>query len=149
MAPTTDRFFLFPGYPAVRQLRLGSPLLNSKFRTQSLLSIKLKASMDRRNPGNRRNWRNRRQINLYVGNSLEAKISVWFDYDNCIFPSGSNPEQLPYHIRKALNRMGYTSPMVIRPFIDVSFQDKRVAQGLRIARVESTHVPAERWRVCV
>ncbi|KAL6538109.1 hypothetical protein OROGR_012097 [Orobanche gracilis] len=95
--------------------------------------------MDRRNQGNRRN---QRQRNPYIRNPLEAKISVWFDYENCIFPSGSNPEQLPYNIRKALDRTGYTGPMEIRSFTDVSFQDKKVAQGLRIAGVESTHVPA-------
>ncbi|KAD3067513.1 hypothetical protein E3N88_35393 [Mikania micrantha] len=72
----------------------------------------------------------------------KAKISVWWDIENCQVPKGCEPHSIAQNIRSALVDMNYCGPVSIYAYGDTNRIPASVQQGLNTTGIALNHVPA-------
>lgn len=71
-----------------------------------------------------------------------AKISVWWDIENCQVPKGCEPHSIAQNISSALVNMNYCGPVSISAYGDTNRIPASVQQGLNSTGIALNHVPA-------
>ncbi|KAM0040568.1 putative NYN domain, limkain-b1-type, meiosis regulator and mRNA stability factor 1 [Helianthus debilis subsp. tardiflorus] len=71
-----------------------------------------------------------------------AKISVWWDIENCQVPKGCQPHSIAQNISSALVDMNYCGPVSISAYGDTNGIPASVQQGLNSTGIALNHVPA-------
>ncbi|KAG4913841.1 hypothetical protein JHK82_054428 [Glycine max] len=71
-----------------------------------------------------------------------AKISVWWDIENCHVPKGSDPHAIAQNISSALVRMNYCGPVSISAYGDTTRIPASVQHALSSTGISLNHVPA-------
>ncbi|XP_011023875.1 PREDICTED: uncharacterized protein LOC105125218 [Populus euphratica] len=71
-----------------------------------------------------------------------AKISVWWDIENCHVPMGCDPHAIAQNISSALVKMNYCGPVSISAYGDTHRIDSAVQQALSSTGIALNHVPA-------
>ncbi|KAI7725990.1 hypothetical protein M8C21_015245 [Ambrosia artemisiifolia] len=71
-----------------------------------------------------------------------AKISVWWDIENCQVPKGFEPHSIAQNISTALADMNYCGPVSISAYGDTNGIPASVQQGLNSTGIALNHVPA-------
>ncbi|KAI3509055.1 hypothetical protein L1887_24079 [Cichorium endivia] len=72
----------------------------------------------------------------------KAKISVWWDIENCQVPKGCEPHSIAQNISSALVNMNYCGPVSISAYGDTNRVPASVQQGLNSTGIALNHVPA-------
>nr|XP_043621380.1 uncharacterized protein LOC122593094 [Erigeron canadensis] len=72
----------------------------------------------------------------------KAKISVWWDIENCQVPKGCEPHSIAQNISSALANMNYCGPVSISAYGDTTRITASVQQGLNSTGIALNHVPA-------
>ncbi|KAK1434528.1 hypothetical protein QVD17_00275 [Tagetes erecta] len=72
----------------------------------------------------------------------KAKISVWWDIENCQVPKGFEPHSIAQNISSALVNMNYCGPVSISAYGDTNRIPNSVQQGLNSTGIALNHVPA-------
>ncbi|KAI3810752.1 hypothetical protein L1987_20374 [Smallanthus sonchifolius] len=72
----------------------------------------------------------------------KAKISVWWDIENCQVPKGCEPHSIAQNISSALVNMNYCGPVSISAYGDTNRITASVQQGLNSTGIALNHVPA-------
>ncbi|XP_071725472.1 uncharacterized protein [Rutidosis leptorrhynchoides] len=72
----------------------------------------------------------------------KAKISVWWDIENCQVPKGCEPHSIAQNISSALVNMNYCGPVSISAYGDTNRIPSSVQQGLNSTGIALNHVPA-------
>ncbi|KAL8208864.1 hypothetical protein R6Q57_008276 [Mikania cordata] len=72
-----------------------------------------------------------------------AKISVWWDIENCQVPKGFEPHSIAQNVSTALVHMNYCGPVTISAYGDTSRIPASVKQGLNSTGIALNHVPAD------
>ncbi|KAK9054840.1 hypothetical protein SSX86_025919 [Deinandra increscens subsp. villosa] len=72
----------------------------------------------------------------------KAKISVWWDIENCQVPKGCEPHSIAQNISSALVNMNYCGPVSISAYGDTNRIPASVQQGLNSTGIALNHVPA-------
>ncbi|KAJ0916148.1 putative NYN domain, limkain-b1-type, meiosis regulator and mRNA stability factor 1 [Helianthus annuus] len=72
-----------------------------------------------------------------------AKISVWWDIENCQVPKGFEPHSIAQNISSALVNMNYCGPVSISAYGDTNGIPASVQQGLNSTGIALNHVPAD------
>lgn len=72
----------------------------------------------------------------------KAKISVWWDIENCQVPKGCEPHSIAQNISSALVNMNYCGPVSISAYGDTNRITASVQQGLNSTGISLNHVPA-------
>ncbi|CAN4110872.1 unnamed protein product [Withania somnifera] len=71
-----------------------------------------------------------------------ARISVWWDIENCQVPRGSDPHAIAQNISSALVNMNYCGPVSISAYGDTTKISSSVQQALNSTGIGLNHVPA-------
>ncbi|CAI9101380.1 OLC1v1038690C1 [Oldenlandia corymbosa var. corymbosa] len=71
-----------------------------------------------------------------------AKISVWWDIENCQVPKGSEPHMIAQNISSALVKMNYCGPVSISAYGDTTRISNSIQQALNSTGIALNHVPA-------
>ncbi|XP_009782812.1 uncharacterized protein LOC107796831 [Nicotiana tabacum] len=71
-----------------------------------------------------------------------ARISVWWDIENCQVPRGSDPHAIAQNISSALVNMNYCGPVSISAYGDTTKISPSVQQALNSTGIALNHVPA-------
>ncbi|KAK7284458.1 hypothetical protein RJT34_19204 [Clitoria ternatea] len=71
-----------------------------------------------------------------------AKLSVWWDIENCQVPKGSDPHAIAQNISSALVRMNYCGPVSISAYGDTTRIPASVQHALSSTGISLNHVPA-------
>ncbi|KAF7818084.1 Endonuclease or glycosyl hydrolase with C2H2-type zinc finger domain, putative isoform 1 [Senna tora] len=71
-----------------------------------------------------------------------AKISVWWDIENCQVPKGCDPHAIAQNITSALVKMNYCGPVSISAYGDTNRIPSSVQMGLSSTGISLNHVPA-------
>ncbi|CAJ1870762.1 unnamed protein product [Sphenostylis stenocarpa] len=71
-----------------------------------------------------------------------AKISVWWDIENCHVPKGSDPHVIAQNISSTLVRMNYCGPVSISAYGDTTRIPASVQHALSSTGISLNHVPA-------
>ncbi|XP_052206050.1 uncharacterized protein LOC127810551 [Diospyros lotus] len=72
----------------------------------------------------------------------KAKISVWWDIENCQVPKGCEPHSIAQNISSALSNMNYCGPVSIYAYGDTTGIPSTVQQALNSTGIALNHVPA-------
>ena len=73
----------------------------------------------------------------------KAKISVWWDIENCQVPKGCEPHTIAQNISSALVKMNYCGPVsTISAYGDTTRIPASVQQALNSTGIALNHVPA-------
>ncbi|XP_052206052.1 uncharacterized protein LOC127810553 [Diospyros lotus] len=72
----------------------------------------------------------------------KAKISVWWDIENCQVPKGCEPHSIAQNISSALANMNYCGPVSIYAYGDTTGIPATVQQALNSTGIALNHVPA-------
>lgn len=72
----------------------------------------------------------------------EAKMSVWWDIENCQVPRGSDANLIAQNISTALARAGFTGPISISAYGDTNKCNPAVQHALSSTGISLHHVPA-------
>lgn len=73
---------------------------------------------------------------------LSAKISVWWDIENCAVPKGCEPHSIAQNISSALVKMNYCGPLSISAYGDTHRIPPSIQQALSSTGIALNHVPA-------
>ena len=71
-----------------------------------------------------------------------AKISVWWDIENCQVPKGCETHAIAQNISSALVKMNYCGPVSISAYGDTNRIPGSVQQALNSTGIALNHVPA-------
>ncbi|MCI23606.1 limkain-b1 [Trifolium medium] len=71
-----------------------------------------------------------------------AKISVWWDIENCQVPRNFNPNTIAKNITSALFNSNFHGPLSISAYCDTTGLPFHVQQALSSTGVSLYHVPA-------
>ncbi|XP_047322557.1 uncharacterized protein LOC124926388 isoform X2 [Impatiens glandulifera] len=71
-----------------------------------------------------------------------AKISVWWDIENCQVPKTSDPHSIAQNITSALVKMNYCGPVSISAYGDTTRLPGSVQEALNSTGIALNHVPA-------
>ncbi|CAK9185983.1 unnamed protein product [Ilex paraguariensis] len=74
---------------------------------------------------------------------VTAKISVWWDIENCHVPKGCESHSIAQNISSALVKMNYCGPVSISAYGDTTKIPATVQQALNSTGISLNHVPAE------
>ncbi|XP_068662649.1 uncharacterized protein [Aristolochia californica] len=77
-----------------------------------------------------------------AGEYALAKISVWWDIENCHVPKGCDPHAIAQNISMALENMDYRGPLSISSYGDTNKIPAAVQQALSSTGIALNHVPA-------
>ncbi|KAI8025253.1 Meiosis regulator and mRNA stability factor 1 [Camellia lanceoleosa] len=72
----------------------------------------------------------------------KAKISVWWDIENCQVPKGCDPHAIAQNISSALAKMNYCGSVSISAYGDTTGIRSTVQQALNSTGISLNHVPA-------
>ncbi|KAG5555755.1 hypothetical protein RHGRI_006410 [Rhododendron griersonianum] len=72
----------------------------------------------------------------------KAKISVWWDIENCQVPKGCEPHSIAQNITNALTNMNYLGPVSVSAYGDTSGIPASVQQALNSTGIALNQVPA-------
>jgi meiosis arrest female protein 1 len=72
----------------------------------------------------------------------KAKISVWWDIENCAVPRGCEPHSITQNITNALANMNYCGPVSVSAYGDTNRIPASVQQALNSTGIALNHVPA-------
>lgn len=72
----------------------------------------------------------------------KAKISVWWDIENCQVPKASDPHAIAQNISSALVKLNYCGPVSISAYGDTTRISPAVQQALNSTGIALNHVPA-------
>ncbi|CAL5402008.1 unnamed protein product [Camellia sinensis] len=78
----------------------------------------------------------------------KAKISVWWDIENCQVPKGCEPHSIAQNISSALVKMNYCGPVSITAYGDTTRIPTTVQQALNSTGIALNHVPAVIFTAC-
>ncbi|XP_073120511.1 uncharacterized protein [Henckelia pumila] len=73
---------------------------------------------------------------------VKAKISVWWDIENCHVPKLCDPHMIAQNISSALVKMNYCGPVSISAYGDTTRISPSVQQALNSTGIALNHVPA-------
>ncbi|XP_065852144.1 uncharacterized protein [Euphorbia lathyris] len=73
---------------------------------------------------------------------VTAKISVWWDIENCQVPRDCDPHAIAQNISSALVKMNYCGPVSISAYGDTNRIHSTVQQALSSTGIALNHVPA-------
>ncbi|XP_054808443.1 uncharacterized protein LOC129310578 [Prosopis cineraria] len=73
---------------------------------------------------------------------VSAKISVWWDIDNCQVPKGRDPHAIAQNISSALVKMNYCGPVSISAYGDTSRIPSFLQKALSSTGISLNHIPA-------
>ncbi|KAH8507131.1 hypothetical protein H0E87_009585, partial [Populus deltoides] len=73
---------------------------------------------------------------------VTAKISVWWDIENCHVPRDCDPHAIAQNISSALVKMNYCGPVSISAYGDTHRINSAVQQALSSTGIALNHVPA-------
>ncbi|PIN14841.1 hypothetical protein CDL12_12527 [Handroanthus impetiginosus] len=73
---------------------------------------------------------------------VKAKISVWWDIENCHVPKTCDPHTIAQNISSALVKMNYCGPVSISAYGDTTRISPAVQQALNSTGIALNHVPA-------
>ncbi|XP_015570591.1 uncharacterized protein LOC8274957 [Ricinus communis] len=73
---------------------------------------------------------------------VTAKISVWWDIENCQVPRDCDPHAIAQNISSALVKMNYCGPVSISAYGDTNRINSAVQQALSSTGIALNHVPA-------
>ncbi|KAK7284526.1 hypothetical protein RJT34_19272 [Clitoria ternatea] len=73
---------------------------------------------------------------------LEAKISVWWDIENCGVPKGYNPHSIAQNIASALAHSDHSGPVSISAYGDTNRIPFHIQHALSSTGIALNHVPA-------
>lgn len=71
-----------------------------------------------------------------------AKISVWWDIENCQVPKSCDPHSIAQNISSALVKINYCGPVSISAYGDTNRIPSSVQQALNSTGISLNHVPA-------
>ncbi|XP_059652200.1 uncharacterized protein LOC132299529 [Cornus florida] len=71
-----------------------------------------------------------------------AKVSVWWDIENCQVPKGCEPHSIAQNISSALVKLNYCGPVSISAYGDTNRIPASVQQALNSTGIALNHVPA-------
>ncbi|KAL3515870.1 hypothetical protein ACH5RR_022772 [Cinchona calisaya] len=71
-----------------------------------------------------------------------AKISVWWDIENCQVPKGCEPHTIAQNISSALVKMNYCGPVSISAYGDTTGIGPSIQKALNSTGIALNHVPA-------
>lgn len=71
-----------------------------------------------------------------------AKVSVWWDIENCHVPKGCEPHMIAQNISSALVKMNYCGPVSISAYGDTTRISNNIQQALNSTGIALNHVPA-------
>lgn len=77
-----------------------------------------------------------------------AKISVWWDIENCHVPKGCEPHMIAQNISSALVKMNYCGPVSISAYGDTTKINPSIQQALNSTGIALNHVPAGNYFLC-
>ncbi|GAV82469.1 NYN domain-containing protein/OHA domain-containing protein [Cephalotus follicularis] len=80
--------------------------------------------------------------NLEEAQYFGAKISVWWDIENCQVPKACDPHAIAQNISSALVKMNYCGPVSISAYGDTNRIPTAVQQALSSTGIALNHVPA-------
>ncbi|KAL3538343.1 hypothetical protein ACH5RR_001709 [Cinchona calisaya] len=72
----------------------------------------------------------------------KAKLSVWWDIENCQVPKGCEPHMIAQNISSALVKMNYCGPVSISAYGDTTRISPSIQQALNSTGIALNHVPA-------
>ncbi|KAI5658339.1 hypothetical protein M9H77_27132 [Catharanthus roseus] len=72
----------------------------------------------------------------------KAKISVWWDIENCQVPKGCEPHMIAQNISSALVKINYCGPVSISAYGDTTRISPSIQQALNSTGIALNHVPA-------
>ncbi|KAH0467329.1 hypothetical protein IEQ34_004567 [Dendrobium chrysotoxum] len=75
------------------------------------------------------------------GNHATAKISVWWDIENCQVPKACDPHVIVKNISSALVAMDYRGPVSISAYGNTTLINASVQQALSRTGISLNHVP--------
>ncbi|CAA0816562.1 Putative endonuclease or glycosyl hydrolase [Striga hermonthica] len=73
---------------------------------------------------------------------VKAKISVWWDIENCHVPKSCDPHTIAQNISSALVKMNYCGPVSVSAYGDTTRISSSVQHALNSTGVALNHVPA-------
>lgn len=73
---------------------------------------------------------------------VKAKISVWWDIENCHVPKVCDPHMIAQNISSALVKINYCGPVSISAYGDTTKISPSVQQALNSTGIALNHVPA-------
>ncbi|GAA0154528.1 RNA metabolism protein [Lithospermum erythrorhizon] len=76
------------------------------------------------------------------GQYASAKISVWWDIENCQVPKGCEPHSIAQNISSALVKINYGGPVSISAYGDTTRISNTIQQALNSTGIALNHVPA-------
>ncbi|XP_058213332.1 uncharacterized protein LOC131325219 [Rhododendron vialii] len=83
-----------------------------------------------------------RQYEMAEAQYQKAKISVWWDIENCQVPKGCEPHSIAQNITNALANMNYLGPVSVSAYGDTGGIPASVQQALNSTGIALNHVPA-------
>ncbi|CAL5329987.1 unnamed protein product [Camellia sinensis] len=72
----------------------------------------------------------------------KAKISVWWDIENCQVPKGCDPHAIAQNISSSLAKINYCGPVSISAYGDTTGIPSSVQKALNSTGISLNHVPA-------
>ncbi|XP_051147349.1 uncharacterized protein LOC127262621 [Andrographis paniculata] len=73
---------------------------------------------------------------------VKAKISVWWDIENCHVPKACDPHTIAQNISSALVKLNYCGPVSVSAYGDTTRISSSVQQALNSTGIALNHVPA-------
>ncbi|KAL2513908.1 uncharacterized protein Fot_27879 [Forsythia ovata] len=73
---------------------------------------------------------------------VKAKVSVWWDIENCQVPKNCDPHTIAQNISSALVKINYCGPLSISAYGDTTRISSAVQQALNSTGIALNHVPA-------
>lgn len=73
---------------------------------------------------------------------VKAKVSVWWDIENCQVPKNCDPHGIAQNISSALVKINYCGPLSISAYGDTTRISPAVQQALNSTGIALNHVPA-------
>ncbi|PIN14843.1 Glucan endo-1,3-beta-D-glucosidase [Handroanthus impetiginosus] len=86
--------------------------------------------------------RSQRLTNASEEQYVKAKISVWWDIENCHVPKTCDPHTIAQNISSALVKRNYCGPISISAYGDTTRISPAVQQALNSTGIALNHVPA-------
>lgn len=71
-----------------------------------------------------------------------AKISVWWDIENCNVPKGVDPYAIAQNITSALKKVDYRGAVSIYAYGDTKVLTSRVQEALSSTGIALHHIPS-------
>ncbi|XP_044482846.1 uncharacterized protein LOC123209125 isoform X2 [Mangifera indica] len=74
---------------------------------------------------------------------VKAKISVWWDIENCQVPKGCEPHAIAQNISSAVAKLNYCGPLSISAYGDTNWIPQSVQHALSSTGISLNQVPPD------